>query len=676
MRKVTTCVLALFLFACGDDSRPAFDAGRVDAGRSDGGFVRQDAGGGTDAGSGTDAGDVDAGEMIDAGGKTDAGPGTDAGGGTDAGFDSGVDAGMTCPGADLGMMLGESLATGTTAGAGEVIGASCGSAGGPDATFRWTAPRAGNFLFDTNGSAYDTVLTVTAADCAGMEVACDDDQGAGTRSRIALPMVASGTVFVVTVQGYDGASGDFVLNITEGTDTETACGDMADDDRDGDVDCDDLDCETDAACSETGAECADMLDNDGDGDADCEDFDCVPESACREIGAECIDMLDNDGDMDIDCADFDCESHVACSETDAECAGGVDNDGDGDIDCADSDCEGMDACAERGAECTGGVDDDADMDVDCADSDCLVAPACDTCADQNLMMMMGMAVATGDNSTAEHHRQPSCGGDGGLEIAFEFTPPMTGEYTISTAGSAYDTVLAVLDGCNGGEIACDDDVSFPADPTSIVTVPLAMGHPVIILLDAYDDTETGMYTLNITVTAATYSQPTTAGELVITEIGSNASGGTETNREWFEVWNPTSTTFDVSGCVLRDSSATGMATIPAGTLIRPDQFAVFGQSATGFTPTAGFTFSLANASDSVRIECGAMPVVIDRVAWDDSMGWPSGSSADGLSQNLDPGFSTDVLNDDPRYWCGTPAFVGTYNGRDIGTPFQPNASCF
>jgi hypothetical protein len=75
----TFFLVLLVLAACGDDSTPVADAGRSDAGHSDGGSVSRDAAVGTDAQPGEDAGEVetDAG-AIDAG--SDAGaPGVDAG---------------------------------------------------------------------------------------------------------------------------------------------------------------------------------------------------------------------------------------------------------------------------------------------------------------------------------------------------------------------------------------------------------------------------------------------------------------------------------------------------------------------------------------------------------------------------------------------------------------------
>ena len=58
-------------------------------------------------------------------------------------------------------------------------------------------------------------------------------------------------------------------------------------------------------------DCTDGVDNDGDGDADCADSDCASEASCIET--DCDDATDNDGDGATDCDDSDCTAEVFCS---------------------------------------------------------------------------------------------------------------------------------------------------------------------------------------------------------------------------------------------------------------------------------------------------------------------------------------------------------------------------
>lgn len=73
---------------------------------------------------------------------------------------------------------------------------------------------------DTENSNFDTALSLFDA-CGGSEVACDDDGGNGTLSKIMLDCVPPGTAYYIRVSGYNGAYGTGTLNITESLDNVT-----------------------------------------------------------------------------------------------------------------------------------------------------------------------------------------------------------------------------------------------------------------------------------------------------------------------------------------------------------------------------------------------------------------------------------------------------------------------
>ena len=159
-----------------------------------------------------------------------------------------------------------------------------------------------------------------------------------------------------------------------------ACGDGVDNDGDGDTDCADADCASDASCAGPTETCDDGVDNDGDGDTDCADSDCadshcVSDPACASGVEDCDDGGDNDGDGDTDCDDSDCAGDASC--TPEICDDGVDNNDDGDADCDDEACSGEAACLTE--DCSNGMDDDGDGDVDCGDSTCPDEPVCKSC---------------------------------------------------------------------------------------------------------------------------------------------------------------------------------------------------------------------------------------------------------------------------------------------------------
>ena len=74
-------------------------------------------------------------------------------------------------------------------------------------------------------------------------------------------------------------------------------------------------------------ECSDGADNDFDGDYDCNDSDCAGSPDCLE--SDCDDGADNDQDGDFDCDDSDSDAYPGAPE--------VSDDG------VDQNCDGVDA---------------------------------------------------------------------------------------------------------------------------------------------------------------------------------------------------------------------------------------------------------------------------------------------------------------------------------------------
>ncbi len=85
-----------------------------------------------------------------------------------------------------------------------------------DVWYRFTAPAAGVFSLDTNGSTFDTILSVFAGSAcpAATAVACDDDGGAGSASAVSMN-VQAGQTYMIRVGGYSTTTpfGDGTLNV-------------------------------------------------------------------------------------------------------------------------------------------------------------------------------------------------------------------------------------------------------------------------------------------------------------------------------------------------------------------------------------------------------------------------------------------------------------------------------
>jgi hypothetical protein len=270
---------------------------------------------------------------------------------------------------------------------------------------------------------------------------------------------------------------------------ERDCGDGSDDDGDGAVDCADVDCATRAPCAEQ--RCGDRIDDDGDGDVDCADAECADDDACHE--RRCADGRDDDGDGLADCADPECATSVACPEP--VCDDGLDENDNGLTDCADPGCAPATACMRPiETTCTGGSDDDGDGAVDCADADCAFDSACPnaTCADADLGSQVGLTLYSGTLEGASNDYPPGdclrlgVGGDA-PDVALFWTAPADGDYLISTRGSEADTILSVLaPTCDPvAELACNDDEGGGL-VSSAVTLTLTAGEPIVIVVGAYD----------------------------------------------------------------------------------------------------------------------------------------------------------------------------------------------
>jgi hypothetical protein len=74
--------------------------------------------------------------------------------------------------------------------------------------------------------------------------------------------------------------------------------------------------------------CDTPADDDGDGDINCDDSDCVGFAFCAGNVEWCFDGIDNDGSGGIDCADSACADDYYCSTRETDCGDGIDNDGD------------------------------------------------------------------------------------------------------------------------------------------------------------------------------------------------------------------------------------------------------------------------------------------------------------------------------------------------------------
>ncbi|MEQ1507310.1 MAG: putative metal-binding motif-containing protein [Myxococcota bacterium] len=161
------------------------------------------------------------------------------------------------------------------------------------------------------------------------------------------------------------------------------------------------------------------------------------------------------------------------------------------LDCDDRDPDHNPATPEI---CDDGIDQNCNFVLDCDDPSCTSSPVCvPPCADQVAPSQVPL-VQNGNTNNQGNDLVPSCNlGSTAPEVVIQWTPPATALYTIDLGGSAYDTMLYVLESCQGPEIACNDDF---IGLQSQVTVQGFAGEPLLIVVDGFSNSS-GQFTLNI-----------------------------------------------------------------------------------------------------------------------------------------------------------------------------------
>lgn len=89
----------------------------------------------------------------------------------------------------------------------------------------------------------------------------------------------------------------------------------------------------------------------------------------------------------------------------------------------------------------------------------------------------------------------ACGGAGGPQRTFQWTPAVSGTASIQTCGSSYDTVLYIREGgCSGSQLACNDD---SCGTGSWITPSVTAGQTYTIVVDGYRGAN-GAFVLTVT----------------------------------------------------------------------------------------------------------------------------------------------------------------------------------
>ena len=464
-------------------------------------------------------------------------------------------------------------------------------------------------------------------------------------------------------------------------------------------------------------ECSDGQDNDGDGLTDCEDPDCDGLDGCvyevEDTGLETDADTDADSDTDTD-SDSDADGD---SDSDADADGDSDSDADADAD-SDSDA---DADADTDAD----VDYDSITDIqqgsykeDAAVLINGVVPHDETVDGFYVLDPMGGAYS---GIWVQNYTKTSFSVLSGDEV--EVSGTYVEYYDLSEVALDAKGSVSVLSNGNALPAATvlgtadftSDKIMEPYEGTLVKIESVTVSEPDLgygefevdgtALVDdqLYDWTAAYILGGGDTFTSITgllnysYSawklEPTSAadyigytelpcpadlcvedlvaGDLVITEIMKNPSAVSDTDGEFFEVYNSSGGSVCLDGLQIWDDGSD--STTVSSTLVIPaDSYVVFGLSDDsslngGVTVDVVYSsVSMANGDDEIGL--GDLSSPIDYVAYTDA-DFPDTA---GTSMALDPSAIDAASNDDPANWCDSTSVFGS---GDYGTPGSENPSC-
>jgi uncharacterized protein len=177
-----------------------------------------------------------------------------------------------------------------------------------------------------------------------------------------------------------------------------------------------------------------------------------------------------------------------------------------------------------------------------------------------------------------------------------------------------------------------------------------------------------------TFTAGMWATPPApeAESIIITEFMADPAAVSDTNGEWFEIYNPTSNSINLNGWRYCDDDCSESKIIDSDLIITSHSYLVFAKNidvSTNGGVNVDFqigNLSLTNTDDSIifyKPDGLGKFVLIDRVDYSKSAGWPISAGKSAMLNDL--AADNSIMSN----WLLS---TSTYGSGDYGTPGGPN----
>ncbi|MBX9736820.1 MAG: hypothetical protein K2X32_07830, partial [Phycisphaerales bacterium] len=509
------------------------------------------------------------------------------------------------------------------------VTAACSSSVKQSVWFAFTAPTAGSYVIDTEGSGQTDTILAVFADCgpAAAQLACDDDGGTapplGSRLSVTLTAGQNVRIQLSTYGGLDfpATAGAFTLNIA------APVAPPANDD-----------CATAITIPNTGLPLTVTGDNSlalstNDRTSTCE---VVKNSVWYDFTAPATGgsyLFDTEGSIQLDTL---ITIFTSCTGTEINCDG---ESGTGSlsslaITLAPNQNIKIMVSTWGAPAAAPGI-----FNLNVADTTPPPPPpANDTCAGAEIIPTGTFPVTvTTDNTFATNIGDiaPTCQTQSIRGVWYQFTAPTTGNYTFHTEASVVtNTILAIIGACDSAQIACDDDSGLGSQAST--TIALTAGQTVRIQVSAFSllFVPTGNVSLTVFPDCVTISTQPTAVTACETQSASFTVAATSTGPTTFQwqsgpsatgPWgnvvdgpNPGFGTF--SGATSASLSITGLGSSLSGTFFR----ASIGGGCGADEPSTAVALTVITGCPANDSCLGALPAIVGTTTGDNANASSSG----------------------------------------------------